>query len=131
MTSLKDAIDDIWKQYASSVATGDIDSWISLWIDDGIQKPPDAPPNIGKEKIRVFIKNFMDSVPVTKMVINSEEVREADDWGFSRGNYWFEMTSEEGETVKIEGKFLTILEKQEDGSWKIARDIFNFNAPQH
>ncbi|MFX0119229.1 MAG: YybH family protein [Promethearchaeota archaeon] len=128
MTSLKDAIDDIWKQYASSVATGDIDSWISLWIDNGIQKPPDAPPNIGKEKIRAFNKNMMDNVPVSKMVIESEEVREADDWGFSHGNYWIEI-DQEGETMRINGKFLTIFEKQEDGSWKIARDIFNYNAP--
>jgi len=35
----------------------------------------------------------------------------------------------EGEKVKISGKFLTVFEKQIDGSWKIARDIFNYNAP--
>ena len=39
------------------------------------------------------------------------------------------MAPEEGKTVKAEGKFLMVFEKQADGSWKIVRDIFNFNAP--
>ncbi|UCE14590.1 MAG: nuclear transport factor 2 family protein [Candidatus Heimdallarchaeota archaeon] len=128
MTSLKDEIENLWKEYASSVVAGDIDRWISLWVDDGIQMPPDAPPNIGIEMIRTSAKNMMENMPASKMVINSEEVREVGDWGFSRGNYWFE-TGPEGETVRVNGKFLTIWEKQDDGSWKIARDIFNFNAP--
>ncbi|NHJ38395.1 YybH family protein [Candidatus Hodarchaeum mangrovi] len=127
MTSLKDEIEKIWKEYASSVKKGDLDRWIKLWIDDGIQMPPNAPLNIGKEKISAFFKSMKEISP-SDMVINSEEVREAGDWGFSRGNYWLETAPKEGEITKLEGKFLTIFEKQDDGSWKIARDIFNFNA---
>ena len=126
MTSLKDAIKEIWNQYTSTLIAGDLDRWITLWIDDGIQMPPGAPPNIGKETIYAFVGGYP---PVTEMVVNSEEVREAGDWGFSRGNYWLVMAPKEGETVKAEGKFLTVFEKQADGSWKIARDIFNYNAP--
>jgi len=129
MVSLKDEVQKIWKKYASAVVDGDSDRWITLWIDDGIQMPPGAPPNVGKEKIRIYIKNMMTSTPISEMVINSEEVRESGEWGFSRGNYWIIITPEEGEKVKISGKFLTVFEKQIDGSWKIARDIFNYNAP--
>jgi ketosteroid isomerase-like protein len=64
------------------------------------------------------------------MTINCEEVREVSDWGFSHGTYTFELTpKEEGEIIRGSGTFLTVLEKQDDGSWKIARDIFNYNAP--
>ncbi|MHA2224802.1 MAG: YybH family protein [Candidatus Hodarchaeales archaeon] len=129
MSSLEDVIKEIWNKYASSIVARDINSWISLWIDEGIQMPPNAPPNSGKETIQTFTKELMNNNPISKMVINSEEVREAGDWGFSRGNYWFEITPKEEEKVKVNGKFLTILEKQDDGSWKIARDIFNYNAP--
>jgi hypothetical protein len=34
-----------------------------------------------------------------------------------------------GETKSYSGKFLDILEKQADGSWKIAIDCFNLDAP--
>lgn len=129
MTSLKDAIDEVWNTYASALNAGDMDRWISLWIEDGIQMPPDAPRNIGKEKIRAFLDNLVNLFQ-WKMAINCDEVRETDDWGFARGTYTVELTpKEEGEIMKGSGKFLTILEKQDDGSWKIARDIFNYNAP--
>ncbi len=126
---MKDSIDSLWKEYAAAVVASDIERWISLWIDKGIQMPPNAPVNIGKEKIKAFTQTLMNGPPVSKMVVNSEEVRETSDWGFSRGNYWFEMTPKEGETVKVIGKFTTIFEKQEDGSWKIARDCFNYDTP--
>ncbi len=129
MTSLKDSIKSLWKEYAAAVEASDIERWISLWIEDGIQMPPNAPINVGKEKIKLFAKNLMAGPPVSKMVITSEEVRETPEWGFSRGNYWFDMTPKEGETVRVIGKFTTIFEKQEDGSWKIARDCFNYDAP--
>jgi ketosteroid isomerase-like protein len=49
---------------------------------------------------------------------------------YSHGTYAFTMTSrrEGGDTLEISGKFLTILEKQVDGSWKIAIDRFNYDA---
>lgn len=128
-TTLKDAIGEIWEIYSSSVVAKDINRWLSLWSDNGIQMPPDAPPNIGKKEISAFTKNLMESMPVSEMVINLEEVRETSEWGFSRGNYWFVTQSPKGDSVKVTGKFLTVFEKQEDGSWKIVRDIFNFNAP--
>ncbi|MFX0182295.1 MAG: YybH family protein [Candidatus Hodarchaeota archaeon] len=129
MTSLKDAIEEVWKTYASTLGAGDMDGWISLWIDDGIQMPPDVPRNIGKEKIREYNQKTLDQFQF-KISINNEEVRETNDWGFARGLYSFELIPKgEGETIKGSGKFLTVLEKQDDGSWKIARDIFNFNAP--
>ncbi|MFX1516393.1 MAG: YybH family protein, partial [Promethearchaeota archaeon] len=128
-TPLKDAIGEIWETYTSSVVAKDINRWISLWSDEGFQMPPGAPPNIGKEEIYAFNKNLMESMPVSEMVVNPEEIRDTGDWGFCRGNYWLVTQSPEGDSVKIPGKFLTVFEKQEDGSWKIVRDIFNFNVP--
>jgi ketosteroid isomerase-like protein len=40
------------------------------------------------------------------------------------------MTPKEGgETTSYSGKFLDILVKQADGSWKIAIDCHNYNEP--
>jgi ketosteroid isomerase-like protein len=33
-----------------------------------------------------------------------------------------------GRPISIDGKYMTILERQADGSWKIHRDIFNSNT---
>ncbi len=60
------------------------------------------------------------SKPPASMEIMSEEVVVTDDWAFSRGTF----------TVNdaVEGKFLTIFRRQEDGSWRIYRDSFSMNS---
>lgn len=123
------AINEIWTQYAVACNTGDLDLWISLWTDDGIRMAPDIPAVIGKEQIRATMKSLFDQF-IFKGVINNEEVRVVGDWAFSRGTGTLSTTPKKGgKTTKIDAKYLTILERQADGSWKIAIDCFNYNVP--
>lgn len=43
---------ELWNEYTAAANDGDIECWLSLWIDDGIQMPPCAPRRVGKEQIR-------------------------------------------------------------------------------
>ena len=123
------AINEIWIQYASSFSSGDLDSWISLWAENGVQMAPDAPAVIGKEQIRAKYESILPQF-IFKMAITTEEIRVAGDWAFSTGIYAVSITPKAGgETAEIAGKYLTILERQADGSWKIVRDCFNSNVP--
>ncbi len=123
------AINELWIQYAGSLNSGDIDSWISLWTDNGIQMAPDAPAVIGKEQIRAKFESMFAKF-ILNIVITNKEVRVAGDLAFSRGTYTLSLTPKaEGETIMIDGKYLSIMERQTDGSWKILRDCFNNNAP--
>ncbi|OQX91695.1 MAG: hypothetical protein B6D58_06730 [candidate division Zixibacteria bacterium 4484_95] len=123
------AINNILDQYASSINAGNIDQWISLWAEDGIQMPPDNPAVVGKENIKARMQSSFDLYN-WKMTINGEEVRVAGNWAFARGNYTYTLTPKgEGKTIKGNGKYLSILAKQADGSWKFIRDCFNNNAP--
>ena len=56
----------------------------------------------------------------SSMEINSEEVVVTDDWAYSRGTFTVNEV--------VEGKFLTIFRRQDDGSWRIYRDAFSMNA---
>ena len=50
----------------------------------------------------------------------------ADGWAFHLSEYIAMVTPKEGgETVEEKGKVLEILQRQPDGSWKIAREIWN------
>ena len=46
------AINTIWSTYVSSLEAGDIDAWLSLWTEDGVQMPPNEAPVIGKDQLR-------------------------------------------------------------------------------
>jgi uncharacterized protein (TIGR02246 family) len=120
----------VWEQYSAGWSPGgDFESWMDLWIDDGRQYPPDAPRNIGKEQIRAGNQPGFD-VNDWEMTVYPDEVQVFGDQAYAHGTYEFAITPKEGgKTTAGTGKFLTILHKQDDGSWKLAIDCFNFDAP--
>lgn len=123
-------IDEIWTQYAATLNTGDVDRWVALWTDDGVQMPPDEPPVIGKDRIRTRNQAVLDKFTFNMREINNQEVSVVGGWAFARGIFTATLTPKEGgESLSVDGKFMTILQRQADGSWKIHRDIFNSNVP--
>ena len=123
------AIHAIWSSYASSLEAGDIDAWLSLWTEDGVQMPPGEPAMVGMDQIRNRNGTALDLFSV-EIDISVEEVRFVDDWAFSRGTYTATFSPKNGdEPNPVDGKFMTILVRQPEGGWKIHRDIFNSNVP--
>ncbi len=120
----------LWDEYAKTCNNGDFESWMALWREDGIQMAPDAPPRIGKEQIRAAMKPSFDLFDMQNMIIHTSEVRVLGDTAYSHGTYTFEMKPKAGgDVMKLKGKFLDILAKQGDGTWKIAIDCHNYNEP--
>ena len=121
---------EVWNEYTAACHAGDLERWMSLWIEDAIQMPPDVPRRVGVEQIRSGMQPGFDLFDMKNMIIQTDEVRILGDQAYSHGTYTFDMTPKEGgETMSISGKFLDILEKQVDGSWKIAIDCHNYNEP--
>jgi uncharacterized protein (TIGR02246 family) len=120
---------ELWNEYAEAANGGDFEHWLSLWIDDGVQMAPDAPPRVGKEQIRAAMQPIFELFVTRNMVINTEEVRILGDWAYSHGTYTFDVAPKAGgRTTSYSGKFLDIVAKQADGSWKIAIDCHNCDA---
>jgi uncharacterized protein (TIGR02246 family) len=118
----------MWKEFAASLEAGDLDRWLAMWTDDGIQMPPDEPAAVGKARIHARMAPALDKFKFD-MEINNEEVQSAGDLAYARGTYKATLTPKAGGTaIPIDGKFMTILTRQADGSWKIHRDIFNSNV---
>ena len=121
------AIEGIWETYSAAVVDGDSGTWLGLWDDGGIQMPPGAPAR-GKDVLDQASPSEFAPGSVSSMNIRPEEITIAEDWAYTRGTY--DLTDVTGDSpVMIDGKFMTILKRQDDGSWKIYRDIFNSNTP--
>ena len=122
------AIIDFMNQYRSSQNAGDIDRFMSLWTEDGILMPPNGPPVIGKDQIREGTIGRFDQFTFD-LDGTEAEVEVAGGWAFTRGTYTITVTPKEGgQAVFIDGKFMNILQRQPDGSWKMHRGIFNSNV---
>lgn len=122
------AAETIWKEYAESLNSGDLDRWLELWTEDGVQMPPDEAAIAGKDNIRARNEALLDKFTFD-IGITNQEVQAAGNWAYARGTYTAKlMPKAGGRPISIDGKYLTILARQPDGSWRIHRDIFNSNV---
>jgi len=123
-------VNEIWREYESSLIAGDVDRWAEQWAEDGVQMPPGQVPRVGKAEIKSKVGEALAAYQYTEFVITNQEVEAADGWGYARGLYTGTFVPKAGgEEVTIDGKYMTILQKQSDGTWKIYRDFFNSNVP--
>jgi uncharacterized protein (TIGR02246 family) len=125
------AVKEVLNQYAVAVNSGDLDSWISLWADDGTRMAPNTPPEVGKDVIGENAKPVFDTFDLD-VTIHIEEAQVQGDWGLIRSSYSLKLTPKAGGdeiVVEPDGKALTLVERQSDGSWKIIYDCFNTNVP--
>ena len=57
------------------------------------------------------------------------EIQGQGDMAYDRGTYSMAVTPAGAAPIEDHGKYLTIWRKQADGSWKVARAIFNSDLP--
>ncbi len=122
-----EAIDSLREAYVAAVNNGDADSWAAAFTDDAVQMPPHAPTNHGSARIRAWCKAFLAPFHATFVLLVCE-VHVAGEWAYERGSYTITLSPRAGgEPVKDIGKYVTIYARQDGGSWRIARDIWNSN----
>ena len=119
----------LWDEYANTWNSGDFELWLSLWSDDCVQMPPNAQRNIGLDQLRKAYQANSD-VFGWEICFNVDEILILGDWAYTFGGIEFSAASKGGgDMIEGEGKFLSILKKQVDGSWKFSRYCFNYDKP--
>jgi ketosteroid isomerase-like protein len=128
-----EAVPEILQNYGASLLAGDPGQWVQNWTKDGVQLPPGAPMNVGKQMLYESMSAFLDVYTVSDLeMIGDVEIQEMGDWAYSRLNYAYKLTPKDGSAPYLyQGKALTIYQRQPDGTWKIHRDCFNSNTPDH
>ena len=125
-----DAIKRVLKKYANYTSEGDFDSYMSLWIEKGIQMLPYAAARIGKQQIRRRMKSAFDRMNIDLKINSIIDAKVHGDMGLTVCTYTMKMTPKKGgNTINAvpDGKVLTVYEKQPNGSWKIAYDCSNLS----
>jgi uncharacterized protein (TIGR02246 family) len=124
------AINELYDQWCIAANAGDLDHFMSLWADDAILMNPDAPAIFGKEQIRAFYQTIFEEFSFEATIYGETEVQVSGDLAFSRGTGTSRVTPKDGgATTFSDAKWLDILKKQADGSWKVYCDCVTNNAP--
>ena len=120
----------IFDTYAKCVLSGDLEGWIDLWADEPVVKlQPNTPTLFGKDAIVGALRADLEAVAWQTMDIAIGEVIGDGDLAFARGTFTLAgQTRDVGQQLSFDGKFLTVFRRQPDGSWRIIRDVYNFDS---
>jgi ketosteroid isomerase-like protein len=116
------AVRGVMETYALAANKGDPDLRLSLWDDGGMQFRNDMVV-LDRAAIAQRVRANMGGNNM-QMTLTVEEVVVSGDLAFARGPYTSRATPKAGGTGSFtDGRFMTILRRQPDGSWKIYRDM--------
>ena len=113
------AIRDLIATWMSASQAGDTDTVLSLMTDDVVFMVPGKEP-FGKAAFAAASQDMKDV-----RIEGTSEIREVEvlgDWAYLRGHLQVAVTTPAGSTVRRAGYTLTILRKEPDGKWRLARD---------
>jgi uncharacterized protein (TIGR02246 family) len=120
------AIRELIDTWMAASRAGDTQTVLGLMTDDVVFMVPGREP-FGKQEFAAMSQGMKDV-----RVEGSSEIRELQvlgDWAYVRSYLQIAVTPPGGNSVKRAGYTLTILRKQPDGRWLLARDA-NLLTPQ-
>jgi ketosteroid isomerase-like protein len=119
---------DLDGKWANAAANKDVDQTIAFYSDDAIVFPPNAASAATKEAIRNGWKEMLGSPGfVISWQPTKVQVGRAGEMAWVSGTYELTMNDASGKPINDRGKYLEVWEKQTDGNWKCAADMWNSN----
>ncbi len=126
----KGAIDKTRNAYVSAWRAANAEDITRLYADDALVLYPNKPAVAGRAAILAYFQSFFAEFAQADFELTSAEIEVAGSWALDRGTYrWKGLPRAGGDPVEDHGKYLVILQRQADGSWKIARDMDNSDRP--
>jgi uncharacterized protein (TIGR02246 family) len=109
-------------RFSAALLRRDFDAVAALYADDAVLLPPQEPAVHGRAAIRTWTA----AVPrVTRIVLQVDDLGGGGDVAYMRGTFAMTLEPEGAPAVPVAGKYVEILKKQADGTWRFAVDIFN------
>ncbi|NQT25227.1 nuclear transport factor 2 family protein [candidate division KSB1 bacterium] len=109
----------------------DYETLQSLWMEDGVMLPPDNSPIRGIKAITEWNHAHKPEPSMVELIQLDQDIQESQrfgTWAFEWGIYESTVQMiETGDTLRSSGKMMRILQKDTDGTWKIARSMWNEN----
>jgi uncharacterized protein (TIGR02246 family) len=120
------AIERFTAEWNAAMKAKDVTRLVSMVTEDVVFLPPGFPPIRGRQAVEAMYRSFFPQFSRIEQEAVSEEVEVMGDWAFAWGTESTVLIPQgEGAPIRMDGKGLSILKRQADGSWKCARAINN------
>lgn len=116
--------------FAAAVTAGDAATVATFYTPDGVVFIPNGPRVEGSAAIEETMGGMMQESPgmVLDLTTRDVHVAAAGDYAYATGSYALSGTAPDGSEWSDAGKYVAVW-KNLDGSWKMAADIWNSDAP--
>jgi ketosteroid isomerase-like protein len=117
------------KKWVAAVATHNLDKTVAFYSPNAVMLAPNTPIANTPTAIRQNWVPFC--APTSKVVwrMTKVVVARSGEMAYCYGTYTLSL-EEGGKTIRDKGKEVEIWERQHDGSWKCAVDMFNSDLPK-
>jgi uncharacterized protein (TIGR02246 family) len=124
------AIRDMSIEWMNAANAKDVERMLGSYTDDTSLYPPNLAIVTGKEAIRTYYSQVLESPGfVASLEITNVGISSAGDLAYSTGTSETTVNDAQGNPVTVREKWVAILKKQPDGTWKSVLDIWNSNEP--
>jgi uncharacterized protein (TIGR02246 family) len=122
-----DAVRDAW---VTAFSAGNAEGVSALYTADAIFMRNHQPTLTGQAAIRAAMQAQMDAM-TTSISVTTDETMIMGDTAVGRGRFTTALTPKTEGTAPIadEGSYMTVMQRQADGTWKITRHIGNSSLP--
>jgi uncharacterized protein (TIGR02246 family) len=125
--SVRDTIEAGDQAMADAINSKNGEATAPNYTEDGAVLPPDAPRQDGRAAVQAFWQAAID-MGLADVVIKSHEVEELGDVATAVGTLSGTVPDGEGGHTALAGKFIVLWRKGADGTWRMHRDIWNFDG---
>lgn len=117
------AIDRLREAWLNTATQTDISKAVELFADQGALLPTDAPAVRGRDALRQFVEASYRESKVTDLQVKPEQTIIRGDLAVEVGSCSGTLTSLDpaGSSVEASNNYVLVMQKDQDGAWKILR----------
>src|SRR2546423_15291306 len=118
-------------RFLDELKRGDVAALVSNYADNAVVLSPNMTAWEGRGAISQGLTGYLAQISLVDGRVVTKDVILAGDYAIERGTYSWTLHPKTGTGADIvdTGKYLTVWERQEGGSWKIIRDINKADRP--
>jgi uncharacterized protein (TIGR02246 family) len=118
--TVKGSIDSLWTRYATAADERDSTAFGALFTEDASLLFSSAPTVQGRAAIQTFFGALYGPVDVTGLRITQEDLKISGNMAAQTGTFREDFIEQNRERTEY-GRFALVVEKGEDGPWRIWR----------
>ncbi len=119
------------KAYATAANAADLNGVMAVYADDAVFMPQNSSPVVGKPAVRTAYAALFNTLGLDIDFTFDEARKLSDDWAFvrTRSGGTVKLIQQGNAQVPNANQEIFLLRRGGDGTWRIARYIFNTTAP--